>query len=246
MVKITNSWGDLLGNKKAKQPIKLWQLIMISPIIMVLFGFGVWSLITTTNLIENGTIVSGEITDVFVDRDSDGTDYSPIFTFTTPAGETYTKTSNFSSSSRPEIGKTVEIIYLPDEPQKSARINDLLELWFLPFLLLSLATIVEMTLIINYLMGRDKAAQEETARRTGQPVEEGVNVFNSATVRSRYWQTVNDNGQRMLEVQYTYQGQTYKIRSKPLSEKQLRKLVPGAEITLEVDKENPSQAIVVI
>lgn len=247
MVKIANSWGDLLTKKYGKKPIKLWQLIMISPILMVLFGFGIWSMITTSALVDNGLVVPGKITDVEVNRDSDGTDYSPIFTFITQAGETYTKTSNFSSSSRPQIGKTIEVIYRAENPAKSARINSFMELWFLPFLLLTLAVIVEMTLVINYLMGRNqKAAGNENRSESDLLTSSAGAIFNGETVRSRYWQTVNEGGQRQLEVQYIYQEKTYKVRSQSLSEKQLRKLVPGQAVRVRVPKDNPAGALVLI
>jgi len=81
--------------------------------------------------------------------------------------------------------------------------------------------------------------------KTEKPVDLAT-LLTGKKVTSRYWQTVRENGQRSVEVQYNYENQSYKTQSQPLSEKQLKKLTPGEEITVRVNPQQPHQGVVEI
>lgn len=84
----------------------------------------------------------GRVVDHEEKRDSDGSTFASVFTFADAAGEEHTVTSSWSSNPKAHrIGAPVEVIYLPEQPEK-AQIYSLTTLYLLPAILSATGVVV--------------------------------------------------------------------------------------------------------
>jgi len=226
--------------RKKEKEVSIWHLIFFMPFLVAMFFVGLWMINQNLALQLDGTKTQGEITHVAITDGDDSPQYKPSFVFQDEAGGSYEKAEPFSSNIRYEEGQTVEIIYLQNHPKKTARINNWTNLWLLPLILFGVGGGVSTTLLLGY-RNREKspANKPQTSKDAGL-------LLTGTKITSRYWQTVREGGIRKLEVQYIYENHSYKTRSQALTDKQLKKLIPGEEVTLRVDPRNPQQAIIVI
>jgi hypothetical protein len=71
---------------------------------------------------------TGTVIDLSEDFTSDGTVYYPVVRFTTAAGRTVEFGSSSGSSSPPDVGDRVEVLYDLDDPQ-DAKLSGFFDLW---------------------------------------------------------------------------------------------------------------------
>jgi hypothetical protein len=80
-----------------------------------------------------GTVVSNQER-----RSSDSTTYSPEVEFQTPDGKRITFVAPFGSSRRSTLGRRVNVVYYPNDPEDAAVLS-FGDLWVIPFLLMLFA-----------------------------------------------------------------------------------------------------------
>ncbi|HEC12850.1 MAG TPA: DUF3592 domain-containing protein [Acidiferrobacteraceae bacterium] len=83
----------------------------------------------TQSFLESAAVTNGSVVELVRSRSSDSTTYAPVVQFKTESGALVEFTS--STSSNPpgySKGESVEVFYLPSNPQK-AKINGLFSLW---------------------------------------------------------------------------------------------------------------------
>ena len=98
-------------------------------VILAVYGvvglaFGLNEMSRTRGLLKSRAWSQGAVVDVDEDtgRDDDGTrftNYYPVVRFTTMDGDMVEFTSTASYASKPEIGTTVDVRYLPDDPEQA-------------------------------------------------------------------------------------------------------------------------------
>jgi hypothetical protein len=71
---------------------------------------------------------TGTVIDLSEDSTSDGTVYYPVVRFTTAEGRTVEFRSSTGSSSPPDVGDRVEVLYDSDDPQ-DAKLSSFFDLW---------------------------------------------------------------------------------------------------------------------
>jgi len=97
-----------------------------------LLGLAAYLAIDTRHDIATAARADGIVTDLIVDRDSDGETYHPHVRFVTAKGEPVEFTSSIGSNPAGfDIGEHVTILYDPSDPQ-DARIDSFVQLWFGP------------------------------------------------------------------------------------------------------------------
>lgn len=87
-------------------------------------AFGLNEVSRTRELLKSGAWTKGTVVDVEEDtsRDDDGTlstTHYPVVRFTTADDSTVEFTSTVGYGSRPDIGETVDVRYLPDDPEQA-------------------------------------------------------------------------------------------------------------------------------
>jgi hypothetical protein len=76
-----------------------------------------WLYYQQMTLERNGLTAQGTVVDLLESSDSDGTSYAPVIQFTTQGGRQVEFRSNhYSFPSEYEIGQTVTVSYLPENP----------------------------------------------------------------------------------------------------------------------------------
>jgi hypothetical protein len=71
---------------------------------------------------------TGTVIDLSEDSTSDGTVYYPVVRFTTAEGRTVEFRSSTGSSSAPDVGDRVEVLYDSDDPQ-DAKLSSFFDIW---------------------------------------------------------------------------------------------------------------------
>jgi hypothetical protein len=72
----------------------------------------------------DGVSTTGKVTDVKQRRDSDGTTYSAVVTFTTQDMRSVSVTESSSSSTRPNVGEAVHVSYRLADPEGARIVPD--------------------------------------------------------------------------------------------------------------------------
>jgi hypothetical protein len=86
----------------------------------------------TQRFIAGAERTTGTVIDLSRQTDSDGTvTFNPIVRFTTADGRTVQFVSSSSSSSPPDLGDTVDVLYDPDDP-RGAQLSGFFDLWLFP------------------------------------------------------------------------------------------------------------------
>jgi hypothetical protein len=99
-----------------------------------LLAVAVALVIDTRHDIATAARADGIVTDLIVDRDSDGETYHPHVRFVTAKGEPVEFTSSVGSNPAGfDIGEHVTILYDPSDPQ-GARIDSFVQLWLVPII----------------------------------------------------------------------------------------------------------------
>jgi hypothetical protein len=113
--------------------------IAICAVLAFFLGLGLLAVavalvIDTRHDIATAARADGIVTDLIVDRDSDGETYHPHVRFVTAKGEPVEFTSSVGSNPAGfDIGEHVTILYDPSDPQ-GARIDSFVQLWFVPIM----------------------------------------------------------------------------------------------------------------
>lgn len=127
---IERALGFLLGGSAVVVALK-WDSLSwhARGVILTVYGvlclaFGLNEVSRTRELFKSRAWSQGTVVDVEVDtgRDDDGktfTNYYPLVRFTTVDGDMVEFTSTASHASKPEIGTTVDVRYLPDDPEQA-------------------------------------------------------------------------------------------------------------------------------
>jgi len=231
--------------EKPESKITIFHVIFLTPIFVIIFGFGLWSLGDVLDLKMRGTEADATVTAVSISQNDDGENqYTPTFEFYDQDQVKHQKTAGYSTSTHYAEGQEIQVLYLKKDPAKTARINYWMDLWLMPLMLLMVGAFGEFGIIVGYQRRLAQKSRTHTQKTTNLP--DLSSLLNHVQVTSRYWQTVREKGQKKLEVQYVYENTSYKTRSQPLTDKQLKKLVPGEEITLMVNRRSPEEAVIMI
>lgn len=104
--------------------------VVIIPLIFVAIG-GMFLFFSISRLSSQST-TSGVVVDVDRSTDSDGdTSYRPVIEFVADDGFTYTFIGRIGSSSRPTVGRSIEVLYDPADPQGATE-KTFSNLWLFP------------------------------------------------------------------------------------------------------------------
>ena len=102
-----------------------WKLKAVSLLFFgaVLLGVGLFIRRSATAY-EDGILATGEITEVFLQRNDNGGDtYQPEITFITDAGRTVVFRDKCTSNSRPEVGDEVRVSYRASDPSEARNLE---------------------------------------------------------------------------------------------------------------------------
>lgn len=106
-------------------------IAFISVGIIVMVGGLCW-LIQTISFVKRAATAPGQITEMKVENDVDGTMYQAIFTFTDQTGKTHTQRSDITESNPSfQAGEKVTVLYDPANPEES-KIDSFTTLWLFP------------------------------------------------------------------------------------------------------------------
>lgn len=102
-----------------------------------LIGGGIYFLIDKIEFYTHSVQTEGEVVDVETSRHKNNTYYRPVVSFQAVDGNTYTFTSETSTSAAYDFNKgdKLTVRYIEDKPQM-AKVDSFLELWALPMALL--------------------------------------------------------------------------------------------------------------
>lgn len=99
---------------------------------VVFLVVAVVTFVLTLRFVAGAERVTGTVTDVSRETDSEGEVlFYPVVRFTTAEGRTLEFRSSTGSSSPPQPGDRVEVLYDPDDPQ-DARLSGFFDVWLLP------------------------------------------------------------------------------------------------------------------
>ena len=103
---------------------------------LLLFGIAVFIYIRTRTFINTAQEVKGTVVQmVYRTSSKGGGSYAPVYQFRTINGQTITVQDSLSSNPPQfQVGQEIDILYNPEDPQKSY-INKWMNLYFLPALL---------------------------------------------------------------------------------------------------------------
>ncbi len=120
---------------------------VIIPLIFITIG-GVFLFFSISRL-SNQSTTTGVIVDVDRSTDSDGdTSYRPVIEFVADDGRTYTFTGRIGSSSRPDVGNSIEVLFDPADPQGATE-KTFSNLWLFPIAFGGFGLIVLLFLAIG-------------------------------------------------------------------------------------------------
>ncbi|HVN16041.1 MAG TPA: DUF3592 domain-containing protein [Anaerolineales bacterium] len=121
------------GQKKRRPKLGIaFALLPISAIILAVVG--IWYTFTSWNFYSNGQKVQGTVVRLEESSDSDGTTYSPVFSYTVDGKQYEYESVNSSNPPSNQVGDVVTLLYDPNHPER-ARQNSFWELWLLPAIL---------------------------------------------------------------------------------------------------------------
>ena len=103
------------------------------PLVCLALGVGLLlasaaTFVHTKRFVAGAERATGTVIDLSVDFSSDGTVYYPVVRFTTAEGRTVEFRSSSGSSSQPDVGDRVDVLYDPDDPQ-DAQLSGFFDLW---------------------------------------------------------------------------------------------------------------------
>lgn len=106
--------------------------LVIIPLIFIAIG-GVFLFFSVSRL-SNQSTATGVVVDVDRSTDSDGdTSYRPVIEFVADDGRTYLFTGRIGSSSRPQVGRSIDVLYDPADPNGATE-KTFSNLWLFPIL----------------------------------------------------------------------------------------------------------------
>lgn len=101
----------------------------------LLAALALFFLIRTRIFINNSEQTQGTVTQIVYSRDSENSDYTPVFRFRTFQGQEVEVSGNLRTNPPQfQVGQTIDVLYDPENPQK-ARIKKWMNLYFVPALL---------------------------------------------------------------------------------------------------------------
>lgn len=109
----------------------------------MLWVYTAWLIYSRRRLVRKGTRTTGVITAVNRDDTGDSTTYVPEFRFQDADGKACTVRSKIGAG-RPHtftVGQTVNVIFMPDHPESSASIDNLVQLYAAPVVMAAVATV---------------------------------------------------------------------------------------------------------
>lgn len=86
---------------------------------VTVLGFGLIGVLRSRGLLKSGVQTLGEVVGAERDDDDNATTYSPVVRFTTADGRRVEFTSAVGYGSKPDIGGTVDVRYLPHDPEQA-------------------------------------------------------------------------------------------------------------------------------
>ncbi|MBM0744338.1 DUF3592 domain-containing protein [Phormidium sp. CLA17] len=145
--------------------------------------------INTNTFLKDAIKTEGTVIELIRSRSDDSITYQPVVVFVSQKGEKIEFTSS-SSSNPPSYskGQTVEIFYLPNEPQK-AEINGFFSLWGAPTILGAIGSIfstVGASLLIALMR---KEREEKYLKQQGTPIEtkfKSVEIDTTESINDRH------------------------------------------------------------
>lgn len=144
----------------------LFLLVGISFTVVSAFNF-----LNTLNLLSNSHKTLGKIVGINEERQSKGGYmYSPLIKYKSGTGDEYVYSSATKTGySSYKIGQEVELIYDKNNPQ-NARINSILDIWFLTILMGVLGSVITITGVILLSTTLKKRRQTEYLKKNGQKI----------------------------------------------------------------------------
>lgn len=120
---------------------------------IIMAGVGIWYAIVSWGFYSKGVKVQGTVVRLASSSDSDGTTYSPVFSYTVDGQQYEYESVNSSNPPSYSVGDTVTLLYDPAKPER-ARQNSFWELWLLPMILCPIAAFMMVLSIGIPLMVR--------------------------------------------------------------------------------------------
>jgi uncharacterized protein DUF3592 len=184
---------------------------------------------------------TGTITGYVSYQDSDGdTLYKPEASFVTSQGENINFTSNVGSSFRgKDIGEKVEILYMPDNPQK-AKMNTGSEMWFLPGIFTGIGSVFFAVGVGMIVANKKRQQTIEWLKRSGQLIQADFIEVQQGNV------TVNNRHSLLVTCQWLNPAdqQVYVFKSDNLWYDPSSFIQPGQKIPVYINPNNPKKYFV--
>lgn len=146
---------------------------VIVPLIFVAFGAAF--LFFSISRVTNQSTATGIVIDVAQSTDGDGdTTYRPVIEFLAENGQSYIFTGRTGSSSRPQVGSSIDVLYDPADPQGATE-KTFTNLWLFPIVFggFGLVFLIFMAIGRNRVSRRGEAdlSAEERADRLDQVLD---------------------------------------------------------------------------
>ncbi|MCP3974089.1 MAG: DUF3592 domain-containing protein [bacterium] len=126
----------------------VWMVVTIGFLVVA----GLWSF-ASFNRVNNQDTASGIVVDVDASRDSDGdTTYRPVIEFLATDGETYRFTGRLGTSSYPDPGSRIDVLYDPADP-RGATEKTFPNLWLFPIIFGAIGIISLLFLLFSRAKG---------------------------------------------------------------------------------------------
>lgn len=143
----------------------------------------------TNTFLKEAIRAEGTVIELIQSRSDDSMAYYPVVVFASQDGKEIEFTSP-SGSNPPSYstGQTVEILYLPTEPQK-AEINSFFSLWGLTAILGGMGSIFSAVGAGMFVVPRLKEGEEKRLKQEGTPIEtdfKSVEANTAYSVNGRY------------------------------------------------------------
>ena len=129
--------------------------LILIPVFFLLLG-GAWLFFSVSRVTSQVT-GAGVVVDVASRTDSDGgRTYRPVIEFVAADGQTYRFTGRTGSSSQPDVGGTIEVLYDPADPTGATE-KTFVNLWLFPIVFGGVGLIFIAGMIVARNRARDRA-----------------------------------------------------------------------------------------
>ena len=153
-------------SKRAKGGMPWWFYAIFIGMGLVFIAIGIVATIGSRRFLAIAAEAEGRIVDYSENRDinDDRTMYRAVVEFTVD-GETRRFSANTSSSVKPRLGRRVNVLYNPDNPD-NARIKSWSALWMLPTIFLAMGGVfLLLGAAMWYIVARQAARRRRSSRR---------------------------------------------------------------------------------